>query len=233
MSSVAEAIAKAPSKLRPVLLELAEALRADRIEVLEGRLGAVERTLETLAEAQARTDASVQRLAEAQARTDANVQRLAEAQARTDANVQRLAEAQARTERALADLARQVGGLSDTIGFTLEEMGRIRVHDYLERREFQLAEIERRIITTDRGEVEFDLYAEGTMAREQVVVVGEVKSRISEREAGLFLERLDLVSAAVPSGHRLVPVLFGFLIHPRARLLIQERGGFAIESYQR
>jgi uncharacterized protein (DUF3084 family) len=311
MPTIAEAIAKAPQELQPALLDLADALRTDRIvdhidvsvtrlETSIERLAEAQRRTETrveelaqgqaqlteaqrrtetrleelaqaqtrlaeaqrrtearleelaqaqtqLAEAQRRTEARLEelaqaqtQLAEAQRRTEARVEelaqaqtRLAEAQRRTEARVEELAQAQARTERAVQELARQVGGLSDTIGFTIEEMGRLRVHDYLERRGYAIDAIDRRLFTTARGELELDLYAEGTSDGAPVLVVGEVKSRISEREARLFLDKLQAVAGQLPADRRLVPVIFGFAIHPAARTLLQEHNGFAIESYQR
>jgi len=68
------------------------------------------------------------------------VRELAEAQKRTDASVQRLfkshedlAEAQRRTEWALADLAKQVGGLSNALGGSLEDFACDLVPEILEK----------------------------------------------------------------------------------------------------
>ena len=70
----------------------------------------------------------VKELAEAQKRTENRVEELAEAQKRTENRVEELVEAQKRTEEEIRTLSRdfkkmkkQVGGISTTIGFTLED----------------------------------------------------------------------------------------------------------------
>ncbi|MEN9252622.1 MAG: hypothetical protein Q6L58_09315, partial [Thermostichales cyanobacterium BF3_bins_165] len=64
--------------------------------------------------------AIVAELAAAQKRTEEWVEQLAAAQKRTEERVEELAAAQKATERALKNLARQVGGLSESLGGSLE-----------------------------------------------------------------------------------------------------------------
>jgi hypothetical protein len=73
----------------------AQARTEERVGRLEARMEAVEAALVRLAEAQARTEERLERL-------EVQVQTLAEAQARTEMQVQTLAEAQARTEEQVA-----------------------------------------------------------------------------------------------------------------------------------
>ncbi len=61
------------------------------------------------------------------------VKELAEAQKETDKSLQELALAQARTENELRYLARQVGVISDTLGFGLEDIAKVVLPGYLER----------------------------------------------------------------------------------------------------
>jgi hypothetical protein len=65
-------------------------------------------------------------LANAQARTESRVEQLANAQ-------QMLADAQARTEWAVKDLAKQVGGLSNALGGSLEDFACDLVPEMLEK----------------------------------------------------------------------------------------------------
>ena len=129
-------------------LAAAQARSEERLEGVEERMDRVEATLDRLAAAQARSEerldrveATLDRLAAAQARSEerldrveATLDRLAAAQARSEerldrveATLDRLAAAQARTEEALRKLTeahdetrKQLGGLSHTVGYILE-----------------------------------------------------------------------------------------------------------------
>jgi hypothetical protein len=124
-----------------------------------------------LFEGQARTDLTVQKLVEGKARTDMAVQQLVEAQARTDLAVQRLdqdvSERTSRLEEAMAKLVEshaalrtEFGGLSQTIGFTIEDVARTVLPGWLERHERVVVEsLEREFVKTATGEEEIDLFA--------------------------------------------------------------------------
>jgi uncharacterized coiled-coil protein SlyX len=137
-----------------------------------------------LAEAQVRTEERVTRLEEA-------VTRLAEAQART---VTRLADAQARTEERVArvevslrELAQQVGKLSDTIGFGLEDISRVVLPGWLSRHEgIEVDELTRTFLEVDGEVVEINLYGVGVRDEEKVVILGEARSRIYEHDVKEF-----------------------------------------------
>jgi DNA repair ATPase RecN len=90
-----------------------------------------------LAVAQQRTEQRVEELAQAQQRTEQRVEELAQAQQRTEQRVEELAQAQKQTEKVVQelvkgqkDLRRQVGGLSGTIGYTLENTAYKALHSY-------------------------------------------------------------------------------------------------------
>lgn len=192
---------------------------------LEHRVDRLERALVELAEGQAR-------LTDAQARTEAAVQALAREQAR-------LAEAQARTEKAIealaqqvGQLAQQVGRLSDTIGFTLEDLARELTPAYLAQHYgIRVTALERRFFPLDGEEVEIDFYGEGVRDGQAAAIVGEVRSRIYGRDvesAAAKARRLASQVTGVP-----VPVLFGFVIHPSAREAAERTGAIVISSMGR
>ncbi|MDR7483060.1 MAG: hypothetical protein QN203_11200 [Armatimonadota bacterium] len=182
-----------------------------------------ERVLTALVEAQARTEARVGRLEEQMERVEAALARLAEAQARTEERLDRLAEAQARTEARLAEtqtalqlLVQQVGRLSDTIGFTLEDLAREVSPAYLARHYgIEVEVLERRVFVIDGEEVEIDFFGVGTQRGEPVAVVGEARSRIYGRDVREAVDRIARLQDQLPA--RGVPVLFGFVVHPSAR----------------
>ncbi|MDH7485803.1 MAG: hypothetical protein QHJ81_05940 [Anaerolineae bacterium] len=211
---------------------LAKALStlAQAQERTEARMG-------ELARAQARTEARVSELAEAQARTEARVSELAEAQARTEERVgrleqamERLAEAQARTEDALQELSRQVGALSENVGYGLEDIARVVLPGYLQfRYGLKVSRLERRLFQVDGEAVEFDLYGEGSRDGKPIAVLGEVKSRIYWREVVQFRERLERVRPQMI--REAVPLMFGYFIDLTAMEAAQE-DILLIASYQ-
>lgn len=182
---------------------------------LETRIDRLEDALTRLAEAQARTEERVGRLEEA-------VARLAEAQAR-------LAEAQARTEAAVQTLAQQVGRLSETIGFTLEDLAREVTPAYLAQHYgIQALELDRRFFVVEGQELELDFYGEGRRDGEVVAVVGEVRSRIYGRDVEAAVRQAERLAPQLPGTP--VPVLFGFVIHPSAREAASRLGALVISS---
>ena len=124
-------------ELTAIVQDLGEAQKRTeaRVEELAEAQKRTETRVEELVEAQKRTETRVEELAEAQKRTEARVEELAEAQKRTEARVEELAEAQKRTEHIVQqlairvaentdkidDLRTQVGGLSATVGYGLED----------------------------------------------------------------------------------------------------------------
>ncbi len=194
----------------------------DRLSQTVAQLAAAqartEQRLEQLAQAQARTEQRLEQLAQAQARTEQRLEQLAQAQARTEqrmdrveAALTRLAEAQARTEQALQQLATQVGALAENIGYGLEDIARLVLPGYLQKRYgITVERLERRLFQADGQVVEVDLYGEGRRAKRRVVVLGEVKSRIYAREVQQFQRLLQTIAPQLPGEP--VPLMFGYFI---------------------
>ena len=176
-----------------------------------------------------RLEAALICLAEAQARTEESVRQLAAAQARAEERFVHLEEAQARTELAVQALAQQVGRLADTIGFTLEELAREVTPAYLAQHySIHVLQLDRCFLIVDGQELEFDLYGTGQRDGERVIVVGEVRSRIYGRDVEEAVRRTTRLAPQL-SG-TLVAVLFGFVIHPLARVAAQRLGAIVISS---
>ena len=222
-----EELAQAQARTETRLGELAQAqARTEaRLEELAQAQARTEARLGELAQAQARTETRLGELAQAQARTEARVggleqamEQLAQAQARTEARVggleqaiEQLAQAQIRTEKTLRSLAQEVGALSQNIGYGLEDIARVVLPGYLERRyKIKVARLERRLFRVDGEVVDFDLYGEGSRDGKPIVVLGEVKSRIYGREVGQFLARLSEVRSQVEG--EVVPLMFGYFV---------------------
>jgi predicted transcriptional regulator len=201
-------------ELKGVVRELAEAQKRTESRVAE------------LAEAQKRTEqrldslaARVEELAEAQKRTESRVAELAEAQKRTESRVAELAEAQKRTEesvRALADRLndtnKQLGGLSMTVGYQLEDRA-YRFLPRLLRRDFEieLEEPLRRDYLADRRgrDIEVNILGLARRAGRPVLIVGESKAQLSRREVDQFLGKR--VAVLESGGRELFPVIVAYM----------------------
>lgn len=179
--------------------ELAEAQRRtdERIaELAEAQKRTDERIAE-LTEAQRRTDERLAELAEAQRRTDERIAELTEAQRRTDKQIAELTEAQRRTEERLAELARsykdlseRVEGLSNSVGYSLENRAYralpaiLAAHGVI---------VEGRLIRRYIGELQLNVYGQGRRNGQPVTILGECKVRPSKKEIdrfGRIVERL-------------------------------------------
>ena len=251
-----EQLADAQRRAEEQLKQLAEAQRRteERLERLaeaqrrtEERLERLARRVEQLAEAQQRTEERLERLAEAQRRTEERLERLAkrveqlaEAQRRTEERLERLAEAQRRTEErleklveAIDTLREEVGRLTSTWGFGLEDVARVVLPGWLYKHlGIEVERLRREFFRVDREEIEVNLYGEGVLKGERVVVIGEVKSRIYGSDVDRFYRRVfQPVSRLV--GAKAVGLLFGFLVHPSAKRRAEELGLYVVASYER
>ncbi|QSF49187.1 hypothetical protein [Thermosynechococcus sp. TA-1] len=187
-----------------------------------------------LAQAQKRTEervdqltVTVAELAQAQKRTEERLEELAAAQKRTEERVDQLAAAQERTERAVKQLARQVGGLSEALGGSLEDLALEVVPEILEYRwGMEIEFCDRDTLPLRNGEYEFDLVIRGQVAGRPILVLGEVKSNITESEVERFL---NLV-AQVEAPEEVRPLFFGYRVERAAKALIRDRDAVMVTT---
>ena len=196
-----------------------------------------EKRLEELAIAQKRTEERIEELAEAQKRTEERIEMLSDAQRRTEERINALAEAQKRTEDAIAKLAEEmrilrteVGRLSETIGFSLEDLARELLPSRLREEGIQVQRLERKYFILDGEEVEINLYGEGILEGERVIVLGEVKSRIYGRDVDRIASIAEKIEKLMD--RRGVRVLFGFAVHPSAQIEAEKRGVRIYTAYR-
>ena len=158
--------------------------------------------------------------------------RLEEGQARLTEAIQKLTEAQARTEEALQELSRQVGRLSDTVGFGLEDIARVVVPRWLYRHEgIELENLTRKFIKVDGEELEINLYGEGSKGGAKITILGEAKSRIYSSDVEGFDRLAEKVKRFVPNNA--YKLMFGYYVHPSAEQEARKRGVTLIASYMR
>lgn len=148
--------------------------------------------------------------------------------------VKELAQAQTRTEEELRNLAMQVGKLSENIGFSLEDIAKVVLPGYLERHfNIQIDELERRFFVVDSEEIEMNIYGEGKKNGKKVVILGEVKSRIYDREVEGFIQDVSKLLPVLKGKGGVFKVMFGYLIHPSAAKLGEAQEVILVASYQR
>lgn len=184
-----------------------------------------------LAVAQVRTDHHLEELATAQQRTEQRVEELAEAQQRTEQRVeelataqQELAEAQQRTDWAVRDLAKQVGGLANALGGSLEDFACDLVPEMLEKYwQMEVTSAGPEELLIGRRLREIDVVVRGTIQGGPVMVVCETKSTVSLKEVEGFLGIVDRLRATHPDDD-IRPLFFGYKADRRAREKIVKSG---------
>lgn len=136
--------------------------------------------------------AIVKELAEAQARTEQRVGELAEAQKRTEQRVEELAEVLAKLVQEHRETRKQLGGISMTIGYTLENEA-FRALPALLQKDFGIVvkgRLKRQYVTDREGKpLEVNILGEGQQDGKELVIIGEAKSQLSKNDVDAFIRR--------------------------------------------
>ena len=172
-------------------------------------------------------------LAEAQKRTEGRLTRLEKV-------VEELAKAQKRTEDELRKLVlehqetrRQLGGLSNTVGYRLEDEAFKALPELL-RRDFGLAvqgRLKRQFIKDYKGvDIEVNIIGEALKNGEKVTIIGESKSQLSKNNVDEFLrKKLKRLEGIFPKA---LPVLVTYMIsEPDVEEYAKEKGVALYYSY--
>lgn len=190
-----------------------------------------------LAEAQKRTEIRVEELAEAQKRTEIRVEELAEAQKRTEARVEELAAAQKRTEEEIRKLAiglnnlrGEVGGLARSFGYAFENEA-YRMLPKALKDKFGI-EIKEKLIRTQIGDHEINILGFGSRNGSDVVIVGEVKTRLERMEVFDELEEKVKVTREEYKDKEIVKVLVTHFATRSILKAAQEIGVIVIQSFE-
>ncbi|MGD9971447.1 MAG: hypothetical protein AB7S77_00145 [Desulfatirhabdiaceae bacterium] len=221
--------------------------RMDRLsETMQSLTEAQNRTeisIKELADAQNRTDARMERLSEtmqsladAQNRTDASLKKLADAQNRTDASLKKLADAQNRTEITVANLVKKVdnlgtemGGLSSSVGYAMENEAYRKLPMHLKER--YGIEIRDRMIRLLLDGDEINFFAHAKKDGEDVVVVGEAELKFSS--VGKMKNLKNHVSVVQKHySQPIVPMIITHLAMPAALAAAKKKGVIVIQSFE-
>ncbi len=192
-----------------------------------------------LAEAQKQTEKRVAELTDAQKQTEKRVAEIAEALNRTEKrmdelaiSLKKLAEAQARSEKELRNLARQVGGLSDRFGGSLEDLSYDVLPACLEKyHQIQVDALGRESFMLNGREIEFNVYGKGIekTTGKKLTIIGEVKFNITLKEVKDFIRVLNLARKSI--SEEIFPLLFGYRIRLDARELAKANNIRMFVSY--
>ena len=135
-----------------------------------------------------------------------------------------LAEAQKQTEFSVANLAKQVGGLSNALGGSLEDFACDLVPEILEKHwRLAVTSAEPEEITAGRSQREFDVVVRGTIDGRLVTVLCEVKAAVSVSEVVRFLKIVAKVRASRPA-EDIRALFFGYKADRKAREAIEKAG---------
>ena len=212
------------NELEQVVKELAEAQRKT-----EGRLDRLEQVVRELAEAQKRTEERVNELTEAQKKTEGRLDRLEQV-------VRELAEAQKRTEEEIAKLSRglqitreQLGGLSRSVGYALENEAYRHLPSIL-KKYYNIETIERLIRTYINNE-EINIFGKAKQDGKEVYLVGEAVLKLDDRsKLGRVWDKVRVVKEEF--GKDVVPVLVTHFARPDVLEKAKKAGIIVIQSFE-
>jgi uncharacterized protein YoxC len=218
-------------ELRKVVAELARRMDqlAQRMDQLTQRVDQLTQRMDQLTQ---RVDQLTQRMDQLTQRVDQLTQRMDQLTQRVDQLTQRMDQ----LAQTVQELTKQVGALSENVGFGLEDIARVMLPGYMLRHlKIHIPEPERRFFKVNGAEVEMNLYAVGYKGRgkkgKRVTLVGECKSRIYFADVEKFALELEKIKTQLDG--EVIPVLFGYFIHPSGSELARIKKILLVASYQR
>ncbi|MCS7060508.1 MAG: hypothetical protein RMN25_05015 [Anaerolineae bacterium] len=198
-----------------------------------------------LAQAQQRTELRMEELAQAQQRTEQRMdslamrmEELAQAQQRTEQRMDELAQEMKVVARSLAQVQADVGGLSRSVGYALENEAYRMLPAFL-LREHNLELIDRLIRTEIAGE-EINLFGRAQRSGQEVLIVGETKLQLDERRSNRREEdavlaqlarKVEVVRQSNP-GLEVVPLLITHFARPSFVRRAAEQGIIVVQSFE-
>jgi len=245
--------AKDFNELKEIIKQIGE-----KINELAGAQQGTEKRVGELANAQQETEKRVGKLAEIAQRTEERMEELARAQQRTEERMEELARAQQRTEERMEELARaqhsteermeelaqaiksltevekdtreQLGGLSKSMGYALENEAFRFLPVYFQNLGLEITE---KFIRTEIDGEEINLFARGRKNGKEVIIVGESDLRLTK--AWKKIEQIERKVAVVQKNFpdaEIVKVLVTHYAKPAVAEKIKEKGIILLPSYE-
>ncbi len=174
--------------------------------------------MEQLTEAQQRTEERLDSLTE-------RVEQLAVAQQKTEVVIQKLT-------RRVDDISKELGGISNTIGYRLEDES-FPVLKRILKEQFgiEVSQLYRRnIVYSSTRFDEINIYGEGAENGRKIIVIGESKAQFGPRDVDKFLKLLKRVREFLNAD--LFPLAIAYHFHPVAEEKLKTQNIPYFWSYQ-
>jgi len=182
-------------------------------------------------------------LAVAQKRTEQRVEELAVAQKKTQEDVQALTKNVQALTKSVKEQGTTLGGIGRTLGYALENEA-YRMLPALLKEKYGL-EMTERFVRTYIGGQEINLFGRANRNGQEVLIVGEVKSRLDERRKKKeregkkkrkeIWEQLEEQIAAVKEAYpeiEIVPLIITHHARPGALKQAEDKGIIVVQSFE-
>ena len=180
--------------------------------------------------------AIVKDLASAQKRTEGRVEELATAQQRTERRLEELAVSQKEMSAAITLLAnglrdtnRRVGGIAQSLGYSLENEAYRALPTML--KTSHGITISKRFVRREIDGEEVNLFAEGERDGAPVLIVGEAKSQLRGSAFAQLKENIDVVRRRYPDS-TIVPLLVTHFANEAAMERARRENIIVVQSYE-
>jgi len=162
-----------------------------------------------------------------------NTLSIAETQKRTEELLLRLSENQRDMRKELKETRKQVGGLSMTVGYGLEDRAYKSMPGLLQR-DFGIevtSRLTRKFVRDNKGsDIEINIVGDGLRKNQKILIAGESKSQLSKNDIDRFIKKkLNRLEGIFPD---IFPVLITFMIaQPDVEDYAKEKGIALYYSY--
>ena len=197
----------------------------DRLATLED-FSQLKDSINRVAVAQEKTERELRALAEAQKEMADAQKGMAESHKEMAEAHKEMAETQKETAWSMKDLRKQVGGLSQSVGYGLEAYAMERIPKILAKRLGLVEESSgpEQFVYPDGTEDEIDVVVRGTIGGRRVVFLCETKTNITPQEIRDFLLVADRVRPQVGCDD-VHTLCFAYRASPESRQLVADSGG--------
>ena len=209
------------NELKKIMRELAAAQKETEKQVRE------------LIVAQKKTEQRIEELAVAQKKTEERVDILTERLDKLTEEVRELAAAQKETEQEVMKLAKQVGGLSHSVGYFLEDKIIPKLPGLLkEEYNFEkVYEMKRTNIEYEDGRYdEVNIFGEGERDGKEVIIIGECKVNLSKNDIYHLEKKIERIQRKFKK--EIFKIIVAAHCSPHTEKLVKEKNIEFIHSYE-
>jgi len=187
-----------------------------------------------IAKVQKDTDQKMAELAEAQKNTDQKMAELAEAQKKTEEAIKETQKAIKELTTGLSDNRSDLGGLSKSFSYALENEAFRLLPEYLKKKHG--IEITEKFIRTDMGNKEINIFAKARKDGKEIVIVGEAKARLDDKrikKVDVFNELEEKVKVVKEeTGADIVPLLITHFATKSFLKKASDKNIIVVQSYE-